>query len=128
MKTDQLQEVAVSLFLAVLRVSADHQGTFRLLITSKIDGEEKPLLVVGNAHAQVEDGHVIAVFNPTKELAASDGVAPGTAYPTGLLKEIVAGQCDAMVELWIDAYKNNKINCIGKYVSRSPQPARFKIG
>ncbi|MGR4069251.1 hypothetical protein [Billgrantia sp. C5P2] len=124
---DQLQEVAAALFLSVLKVSADHQGTFRLLVTSKIDGEEKPLLVVGNAHGQVEDGHAIAILNPTEELASSGKVAAGTAYPSDLLKEIVAGQCDAMVELWIDAYKNDRVSRIEGYASRSPQTARFKI-
>lgn len=124
---DRLQEVTATLFLSVLSVSADHQGTFRLLVTSKIDNEEKPLLIVGNAHSQVEDGHVIALLNPTPELVASEKIAAGTAYPLGLLKEIVAGQCDAMIELWIDAYKDNKVSRIERYVSRSPQPARFHI-
>ncbi len=86
---------------------------------------EKPLLVVGNAHGQVEDGHVIAILNPAEELAVSSKVAAGTAYPTGFLKEVVSGRCDAMVELWIDAYKENKVSRIESYVSRSPQPAPF---
>lgn len=124
---DQLQEVAVALCLSVLKVNAGDQGTFRLLLTSKVDSEEKPLLFVGNVHGQVKDSHVIAILNPSEELAASGKIAAGTDYPSGLLKEIVAGQCDAMVELWIDAYKDNRVSRIERYVSRSRQTARFKI-
>ena len=123
----QLQELAASLFLSVLKISADHQGRFRLLVTAKVNGEEKPLLIVGNAHGQVEDGHVIAILNPTEELALSNKIVAGTTYTFGLLKKIVSGQCDAMVELWVDAYKDNKVRPIERYVSRSPQPPRFKI-
>jgi hypothetical protein len=123
----QVQELAASLFLSVLKISGDHQGTFRLLVTAKVNGEEKPLLIVGNAHGQVKDGHVIAILNPTEELALSNKIVAGTTYTFGLLKKIVSGQCDAMVELWVDAYKDNKVRPIERYVSRSPQPPRFKI-
>jgi hypothetical protein len=124
---DQLQEMTTALFLSVLKVSADHQGLFRLLVTSKVDGEEKPLLVVGNAHGQAEDGHVIAVLNPTEELATSRKVAAGVRYPPGSLKKIVSGQCDGMVELSIRASKEDKVYRDERYINRSPQPARFKI-
>lgn len=124
---DQLQETVTSLFLAVLKVSADHQGTFRLIVTANVDGEEKPLLVVGNAHRHVEDGHVIGVLNPVEEIVQSTKVAAGVTYTGDLLKEIVAGKCDAMVELWIDAYKNDKVARISSYISRNRQPAKFKV-
>lgn len=68
---DQLQETVTSLFLAVLKVSADHQGTFRLIVTANVDGEEKPLLVVGNAHRHVEDGHVIGVSTRSRRLSTA---------------------------------------------------------
>lgn len=124
---DQLQETVTSLFLAVLKVSADHQGTFRLIVTANVDGEKKPLLVVGNAHKHVEDGHVIGVLNPVEEIVHSTKVAAGVTYSGGLLKEIVAGKCDAMVELWVDAYKNDKVARISSYISRKKQPAKFKV-
>jgi hypothetical protein len=124
---DKLQEAVASLFMAVLKVSAGHHGAFRLMVTVEIDGEEKPLLVVGNAHKDVEDGHAIGVLNPTRELAQGSRVAAGTAYPADLLKEIVAGQCDAMVEIWVDAYKNNKVSRLSSYKSRTPQHARLEI-
>lgn len=119
---DEIQKAALPIFLSVLRASADHGGHFRLLVTSKIDDDRKPLLIVGSAHGQVEDGHLIAVLNPTKALAdASSNLIAGCAYTPGGLKDIVSGKCDAMVELWIDAYKNDKVTRLA-----SRRPPRFE--
>lgn len=118
---DQIKGITVSLFNAVLRGSADHGGTLRLFITAKANGEKKPLLVVGNAHSQVEDGHCIAIW--TTEERLSTEVIAGCAYTGNSLKEVVRSKCGAMVELWIDAYKKDGVNTISKYEANDPKPA-----
>lgn len=64
---EQVKKTAVSSFHNILRASADHNGRFRMVMTTRTGGAEKPLLIVGNAHGIVEDGHCIAVLNPDKE-------------------------------------------------------------
>src|SRR5688572_6741997 len=98
---EDLTRIAVDVFKIILRSSAESGGTFRVLITAKVGNEEKPLLLVGNAHGHIEDGHVIAVWNPDRTIL--EKVEGGVAYASGLLKELVSGNCDAMLELWIDA-------------------------
>jgi hypothetical protein len=44
------------------------QAPFKALITVEIDGEHKPLLLVGTVHSRVEDGSCIAILNPDPEL------------------------------------------------------------
>lgn len=122
---NEIKEIAVNVFNTLLRVSADHGGTFRLLLTVQIGDETKPLLILGNAHRKIEDGHCIAILNPDNE--AIDQVIAGCAYMGSSLKDIVQGKCDAMVELWIDAYKKDGVGEISKYLSRSPKPSKFTI-
>ena len=43
------------------------------------------------------------------------------------LKDIVGGKCDAMLDLWIDAYKKDSVSEISSYKSRTPKDAKFKI-
>jgi hypothetical protein len=124
---DALEQTALGVFLALLERSAGHGGHFRLLITSCINGQDKPLLMVGSAHAQVEDGHMIAVLNPSRALVDQGDPAAGTTYTPAHLKEIVAQQCDAMLELWIEVYKNNRVVRLSSYQCRDPQPSRFEI-
>ena len=124
---DKLTKIAVDIFKVVLISSAENGGTFRILITAKVveEEEEKPLLLVGNAHSRIEDGHVIAVFNPDQEILKS--LVAGCAYAPGLLKQEVSGKCDAMIELWIDAYKTDGVSKISKYQARQPKPAKFEV-
>ncbi len=55
--TEQIQQVAVNTFLAIMPSSADDNGAFRMLMTAKVGDEVKPLLLIGNIHGRVEDGH-----------------------------------------------------------------------
>lgn len=121
----QLTDIAVGIFRPVLSVSAESGGTFRILITARVNGEEKPLLLIGNAHSRIEDGHVIAVLNP--DAAIVEKLIAGCAYSASLLKSEVAGKCDGMVHLWIDAYKNDGVSEISRYKAKTPKPPKFEI-
>jgi hydroxyethylthiazole kinase-like sugar kinase family protein len=121
---DEMKKIAVNIFSNILPLSAAHHGTFRLLITAKIAGAEKPILIVGNAHSDVEDGHIIAVLNPDEDIL--NKIVAGCAYG-GLLKNIVSGKCDAMLDLWVDAYKTDGVSELSSYKAREPKPAKFTI-
>jgi hypothetical protein len=122
---EEVKEISVNIFNTILKSSADSAGTFRVLMTAKIEEKEKPLLVVGNAHASFEDGHCIAVLNPDENVL--DKVQGGVHYHGGLLKETVQGKCDLMIELWIDAYKEDGVSVMGKYQARGGKEAKFEV-
>ena len=92
----RVKEIAESVFRSVLKVSADSQGTFRLIISAKIDNEEKPLLILGNAHGEIEDGHCIAILNPDEDILSDERVIAGSSYAGDTLKNLVQGRCDLM--------------------------------
>ena len=97
---------------------AGNNGKFKGMFTMRHGEAEIPVLILGNAHQPQEDGGAIAVLNPAAGLY--EHLQPGSAYTGGLLKEIVSGKCDAMVHVWLDAYKSPSIGeaVIDKYVRR----------
>ena len=122
---EQVKQAAVRHFLGVLPSSAGDNGMFRSMSTMHVGGENKPLLLVGNAHSRVEDGHCIAILNPDQELI--DKIHAGCAYSSAILKEIVAKRCDLALDVWIDAYKADGIYLGPVYKSRNPKPAKFVV-
>ena len=129
---EELKRITETVFRSVLSVSAAQGGTFRLLITARVGEAEKPLLMVGNAHSEGEEGHVIAVFNPDEDLMVQ--VLAGIIYDSSFLipgntslKELVKGKCDAMIHLQMDTDTNNGVREISSYESRTPKAAKFKI-
>lgn len=121
---ERLMNAATDIFLGALK-HTDHGGSFKGLFTLNVDGEAKPVLLVGSAHGSHEDGQVIAVLNPDSEV--NEKLAPGVAYNGALLKEIVAGRCDAMVHIWIDAYKSDPFTVLEKYTARASVGPKFEI-
>jgi hypothetical protein len=123
---EQIQKVAVNTFLAILPASADDNAAFRMLLTVKVGDEVKPLLLIGNVHGKIEDGHVLAVLNPDKELC--EQFIAGVAYTHGILKEIVAKRCDLAILFWIDAYmKVNPVKVYTKYQAKESKPSKFVV-
>jgi hypothetical protein len=122
----KIQEVAVKTFLAIMPASADDDGAFRMLMTVKVDDEMKPLLLIGNAHGRVEDGHCLAVLNPDPDLCTR--LVAGCAYTHGILREIVSTHCDLALFLWIDAYQKVKpVKVFTKYQAEAAMPAKFEV-
>jgi hypothetical protein len=122
---ERIKAIAVAHFLAVLYASADHQAPFKLLITIQVDGEPKPLLLVGTAHGRVEDGSCIAILNPDQELI--DKLSGCWGANSAIFKEAVAKKCDLAVALWIDAYKVNGVDNGIIYIAKQPKPAKFVV-
>jgi len=121
----KVQQAAQQFFLAILPASAGDQAPFKALITIEVDGEHKPLLLVGTAHSRVEDGSCIAILNPDPELIGL--LNGGWGSNSLILKEAIAKRCDFALSLWIDAYKNNRVSVVTKYENQSPAPAKFKV-
>lgn len=123
--TKQIEQIAVSTFLAILRASTENSSGFRILITTTIDGEMKPLLMVGSAHGGIEDGHVVAVLNPDKELC--DELQACCGYTPSILKEIVAKRCDLMVHVGVSAYREKPVDFVTTYQAQKIKPAKFLV-
>ncbi len=121
----QLQEIAVSTFLAILRASTENSSGFRILITTTAGGEMKPLLMIGSAHGGIEDGHVVAVLNPDQDLC--DELKACSGYTPFILKEIVAKRCDMMVHVGVSAYKSNPIDFVTIYQAQEIKSAKFLV-
>jgi hypothetical protein len=123
---NEVKDIAVDIFDSVLKASADSGGIFRVLITAKIEGKEKPLLIVGNANSSFEDGSCIAVLNPDKDVLQR--IQGGVYYHNDILKKTVQGKCDLMVELWIDAYiKKDGVCMTTKYQACESREVTFEI-
>jgi hypothetical protein len=121
----QIQQAAVKFFLGILHSSAGDQAPFKALITVEIDGELKPLLLVGTAHSRVEDGSCIAVLNPDRELV---GILSGSYGGNAtVFREVVAKRCDLAMTLWIEAYKDNRVIVGARYRNKTPSPAKFSV-
>lgn len=102
-KIEQLKNAVVDYLDSHIKHAAGGgRGNFRGTFTLFIDGQAMPVMIVGSADGTVEDGEAIAVLNPDQDLF--DRLRPGVAYHGDVLKEIVAGRCDGMVHVWLDAY------------------------
>lgn len=121
----QIEQIAVSTFLAVLRASTENSSGFRILITTTVDGEMKPLLMIGSAHGGIEDGHVVAVLNPDQDLC--DELQACCGYTPFILKEIVAKRCDMMVHVGVSAYRDKPVDYVTTYQAQKIKPAKFLV-
>lgn len=122
---EQIKQTAVNHFLGVLNSSADHNAPFRSLVTTKVGDSIKPLLLIGTAHSKVEDGHCMAFLNPDESLV--NELTAGCGYGRMHLKEIVAKRCDLMLDVWIDAYREDGVTITSQYKARNAQPAKFAV-
>ena len=68
-------------------------------------GDADRVLVVGNAHREFDDGNCVAVLNPDEALA--EQLKPSVGYMAPILKHLVTGHCDAMVQ----------VSCLGRTAS-----------
>ena len=103
-------------------------GPFRCLTAIYLEGAAMPVLMVGTADGQVEDGEAIVLLNPDEDLL--DRFKPGVGYHGGLLKEIVSGKCDAMLHVWLDAYSKgpDRAKLLASYTTRTRAGApKFQI-
>ncbi|MBY0242149.1 MAG: hypothetical protein K2X55_22840 [Burkholderiaceae bacterium] len=126
--TDALRAAAVRILDALIASAGEGRAPFRCLTALYLDGEAMPMLMIGTADEQVEDGEAIVLLNPEEDLL--DRFKPGVGYHGGLLTEIVSGKCDTMVHVWLDAYSNDadRAKVLASYTPRTLATApKFQI-
>jgi len=121
---NHLNEVATHVFLGVLPVSADDSAPFKMQMTIQVDGEVKPVVIVGTAHGRIEDGNCTAVLNPDPVLRDQLLRQPGAIMH---FKKMLRGRCDAAITVWVDAYQNNRVLKGERYLARLLMPAKFEV-
>jgi hypothetical protein len=126
--TDAVRAAAVKMLDALIAGAGQGRAPFRCLTAIYLDGAAMPMLMVGTADGQVEDGEAIVLLNPDEDLL--DRFKPGVGYHGGLLKEIVSGKCDAMLHVWLDAYSKgpDRAKVLASYTARTPAGApKFQV-
>jgi hypothetical protein len=117
---DQLENKAVDHFLLALGSSPDEDGTFRHSMNTLLGGKPTPVLLVGGAHRKFMDGRVTAIVNPSHSLSAV--ISEKCGYGTAHLKELIAGECDLMLQLWIIAGgATPNVTRNAKYIPKKPR-------
>jgi hypothetical protein len=92
---EQIKDVAAGIVKGILASDGKPDVDFKRVISLE-PGEHQELLVVGRAHREFNDGYCIAVLNPNEALIERLNPA---GYTCAILKELVAGHCDAMVKV-----------------------------
>ncbi|MFJ1470084.1 hypothetical protein [Massilia orientalis] len=126
--TDAVRAAAVRMLDALIASAGEGRAPFRCLTAIYLNGAAMPMLMVGRADGQAEDGEAIVLLNPDEDLL--DRLAPGVGYHGGLLKEIVSGKCDAMMHVWLDAYVKgpDRAKVLASYTTRTPAGApKFQV-
>jgi len=120
---EEVKDIAVGYLKGVMTIGPDDDATFRILITTTVEGEAKPLLLLGNAHRKFDDGHCIAILNPDAELV--DKLGAGCGYSGVNLKDMVTKRCDVMLDVWVLGERRATIG--NKYKAHRFQPAKFVV-
>jgi hypothetical protein len=108
---EQIKDVAAGIVKGLLASAGKVDVDFKRVISLEA-GEHKELLVVGRAHREFNDGYCIAVLNPNEALI--ERLNP-SYYNNALLKELVAGHCDAMVNV---ECTGDKTSLVTSYTAR----------
>ena len=123
--TDEMIKFVQGWHESLIRFAPDHGGIFKSVLTIVVEGEKKPLLLVGNAHSGAKDGECVVILNPSKSL--TNALNPGVAYLD--LKENVTDECDAMVHLWFDHYKRaDQCKTLSSYEARKFRKVEISAG
>ena len=127
-RIEALRDAAVGMLDALIKGAGAGRAPFRCLTTIFLEGAAFPAVVVGTADGAVEDGEAIALLNPDQDLL--ERFRPGVGYHGGLLGGIVSGKCDAMVNIWLDAYSTapTRAKVLASYAPTKPAGApKFEI-
>ncbi|MEE3387773.1 hypothetical protein [Alcanivorax sp.] len=114
---DQLAQIAESSVLSALSSNVKKDDIFEFQ-EHEFSGVKSVVMLVGYVSHNIEDGSCIAVLNPDESI--KEAIRPNVGYNSGILKEIFAQKCDALVQVWVDAYKPKKdrLSILTKYASR----------
>jgi hypothetical protein len=113
----RIEKLAFSAFVNAMQLSPE-DGPFRSVMSVDVDGETKPLLLLGMTHRSFGDGRCTAILNPTPDIL--EKASPMVGYS----KWDFIGKCDMACYQWI--ITNGEPHVSGRYTykARKPQPAR----
>lgn len=109
----QMKDVASGIVKGILASTPKADVAFKRTIPLQ-EGEVREVLVLGHVHPEYNDGYCIAVLNPGAAL--QEQLQPAVAYSPAILKELVAGHCEAMVQVSLVGGKTREI---GSYRARA---------
>lgn len=102
---NELISIAKKAILDTLGAEKKDGGKINTVTKIELGGKIQQLALIGYVSHEIEDGSCIALLNPDTELL--DVIEPNVGYSTTILKEIIAQKCDSMVQIWLDAYKED---------------------
>jgi hypothetical protein len=110
---DLIKNKAIEQFRSIYEENEEYDRTFKLLIPVGTD----KLLILGIMNTRFKYDTCVAILNPSDELTSS--LVPGHAYTGNLLKKIVKGKCDLMVDLLVKTFsKSWEVKVMRKYQAR----------
>lgn len=112
-KLQQMKDVASGIVKGILASTPKADVAFKKTIPLQ-EGEAREVLVLGHVHPEYNDGYCIAVLNPGAAL--QEQLQPAVAYSPAILKELVAGHCEVMVQVSLVGGKTREI---GSYRARA---------
>ena len=115
-KLQQMKDVASGIVKGILASTPKADVAFKRNITLQ-EGESKEVLVLGHVHPAYNDGYCIAVLNPGAAL--QEQLQPAVAYSPALLKALVTGHCEAMVQV---SLVGGKAQQVGSYRAHQQRP------
>jgi|GEM_PF-1881733 len=115
---EKVKAAVVDFLDVIIKHGTGGRAPFRVLFTVFIDDKPTPVLAVGSVDGNVEDGDAYAILNPDPDLL--DRFKAGVGY-SATVKEAVAGKCDGMVHVWLEAYVTglDRAKTLASYTPRS---------
>ena len=95
---EQIKGVAMGVVNGILASARKPSVSFKRVFELQ-PGEREEVLVVGSVHRDYCASYCIAILNPRVTL--QEQLQPTVAYSPASLKELVAGHCDAMVQVQV---------------------------
>ena len=108
-----MKDVAAGVVNGLLASATKSDVAFKRMVELQA-GAGKDMLLLGSVHPAYNDGYCIAVLNPGAAL--QEQLQPAVAYSPKLLKELVAGHCEAMVQV---SLVGGTAQQVGSYRARS---------
>jgi hypothetical protein len=109
---EQIKDVAMGVVHGILASAHKPDVSFKRVF-ELLPGEGRELLVVGSVRRDRCDGYCIAVLNPG--LTLQELLQPESIYSPATLKNLVAGHCDAMVQVQVVNKHPSVASCYHAY-------------
>jgi hypothetical protein len=117
----QMKDFAAGVVNGLLASTTKSDVAFKRMVELQA-GAGKDVLLIGNVHPAYNDGYCIAVLNPKQAL--QEQLQPAVAYSPAILKELVAGHCEGMVQVSMVGGVAQQVAC---YSAHQKAPATLAM-